>query len=528
VFNEEPVRKLRPLDTVNRDHRVLQEELRRAERRTAESLTLLETLQSSAPVGFGFVDREYRCRRINETLAAIVGLPVEQILGQRVADVVPELWQQLRSAYDHAFETGQPVVNFKTTGETAAAPGQVRHWLTSVYPVRIEDELIGTGIVVIDVTERERASALHSVVMQTIAEGLVVLDADGRLVLMNPAATKMLGWSEEELRGEVVHPIIHFQRADGSELPEAESELLKVREGRVVRVHDDALTCKNGSIIPVSYSAAPLMSGASFSGAVVVFRNTTAETAENVRAQRELAALTWVGRTRDALDEGRLTLYAQPIMAVDGAAHSEELLVRMIGRAGEVILPEAFLPSAEKYGLIAEIDQWVIKQAAVRAATGRRVEANLSARSVGDFSLLPLIERELRDSGADPANLVFEITETALMGDIEKGEAFAHGLADIGCGLALDDFGTGFGSFTYLKTLPIGYLKIDVEFVRDLDSSPANQHLVKAIVSLARSFGHRTIAEGVEDEQTLELLREYGVDFVQGYFLGRPAPIQPA
>ena len=364
--------------------------------------------------------------------------------------------------------------------------------------------------------------------MQTIAEGLVVLDTDGKLLFMNPAASKMLGWSEGELRGKAIQPVIHFQRADGSDLPESESELLRIREGRVVRVSDDAFTCKNGSIIPVSYSAAPLMSGASVSGAVVVFRDTTAEKAEHIHAQRELAALTWVGRTRDALDEGRLVLYAQPILTVDRAAHGEELLVRMIGRAGDVILPEAFLPSAEKYGLIAEIDQWVIKQAVARAATGQRVEANLSARSVGNFALLPLIERELRDSGADPANLVFEITKTALMGDIEKGEAFAHGLADIGCGLALDDFGTGFGSFTYLKALPIGYLKIDIEFVRDLDSSPANQHLVKAIVNLARSFGHRTIAEGVEDERTLELLREYGVDFAQGYLLGRPAPIDSA
>jgi PAS domain S-box-containing protein len=528
VLNEKPVEKVRELDAVTRDHLALQEELRQAERRTAESLTLLETLQSSAPVGFGFVDREHRCRRINETLAAIVGLPAEQILGQRVEDVVPELWEQLRSAYSHAFDTGQPVVNFETTGETAAAPGQIRHWLTTIYPVRIEDEVIGTGVVVIDVTERERASELHSVVMQTIAEGLVVLDSDGRLLFMNPAASKMLGWRENELRGKAIHPVIQFQRADGSELPESECELLKVRDGRIVRVSDDAFTCKNGAIIPVSYSAAPLMSGATVSGVVVVFRDTTAENAEQIRARRELAALTWVGRTRDALDDGRLTLYAQPIMTVDGAPHSEELLLRMIGRAGEVILPDAFLPSAEKYGLIAEIDQWVIKQAAARAATGRRVEANLSARSIDNFALLPLIERELRDTGADPANLVFEITETALMGDIEKGEAFAHGLAGLGCALALDDFGTGFGSFTYLKALPIGYLKIDVEFVRDLISSPPNQHLVKAIVSLARSFGHRTIAEGVEDEQTLKLLREYGVDFAQGFFLGRPEPIQPA
>lgn len=138
------------------------------------------------------------------------------------------------------------------------------------------------------------------------------------------------------------------------------------------------------------------------------------------------------------------------------------------------------------------------------------------------------IEQQIREAHANPANLVFEITETALMHDITTGEVFARGLAALGCGLALDDFGTGFGSFTYLKALPIGYLKIDIEFVRDLDSSPANQHLVKAIVNLARSFGHRTIAEGVEDERTLELLREYGVDFAQGYLLGRPAPIDSA
>jgi EAL domain-containing protein (putative c-di-GMP-specific phosphodiesterase class I) len=123
---------------------------------------------------------------------------------------------------------------------------------------------------------------------------------------------------------------------------------------------------------------------------------------------------------------------------------------------------------------------------------------------------------------------VFEITETALMTDIQVGEAFARGLVDLGCSLALDDFGTGFGSFTYLKHLPLKYLKIDVEFVRQLASSSPDQHLVKAIVSLAEGFGHETIAEGVEDEETLELLREYGVDYAQGFHLGRPAPIVAA
>jgi len=167
----------------------------------------------------------------------------------------------------------------------------------------------------------------------------------------------------------------------------------------------------------------------------------------------------------------------------------------------------------------------VISQAVRFAASGRRViEANLSATSIGTSDLLPFIERELRKAGADPSNLVFEMTETALMQDIGAGEAFARGLAEIGCGLALDDFGTGFGSFTYLKRLPISGLKIDVEFIRDLVINPANLHVVKAIVSLAQAFGMWTIAEGVEDEETLTVLRAERVDFGQGFYFGHPAP----
>ena len=153
------------------------------------------------------------------------------------------------------------------------------------------------------------------------------------------------------------------------------------------------------------------------------------------------------------------------------------------------------------------------------------IQANLSAASIGTSDLLPFIQQQIREAHVDPADLVFEITETALMHDITAGEAFARGLTALGCGLALDDFGTGFGSFTYLKRLPITHLKIDVEFVRDLPSNPANRHVVKAIMSLPRAFGLKTIAEGVEDEQALTLLRAEGVDFAQGFHLGRPRPI---
>jgi EAL domain-containing protein (putative c-di-GMP-specific phosphodiesterase class I) len=257
-----------------------------------------------------------------------------------------------------------------------------------------------------------------------------------------------------------------------------------------------------------------------------VFRDITQEKKEQAAAKKELDVLLWLGRVRDAIDENRLVLYSQPIVPLAGGRPSEELLLRMIGRDNEIILPGTFLPVAEKYGLIGEIDRWVITQAARLAATGRRViEANLSATSIGTSDLLPFIEQQIREAHADPANLVFEITETALMHDIATGEAFARGLAALGCGLALDDFGTGFGSFTYLKKLPITHLKIDIEFVRDLATHPANLHVVKAIVSLARAFGVTTIAEGIEDEQALTLLRAEGVDFAQGFHLGRPGPI---
>ena len=250
----------------------------------------------------------------------------------------------------------------------------------------------------------------------------------------------------------------------------------------------EAFTRKDGTICPVAYSAAPLQTGTSASGVVVVFRDTSEEQAEEDRVKRELDTLAWVGRTRDAIDEDRLTLYSQPIIPLAGGQPSQELLLRMVGKDGEIIPPGSFLPVAEKYGLIGEIDRWVIGKAVRLAASGQRLEANLSAESISNLDLLPLIERELRNAHADPANVVFEITETALMKNVEAGEAFARGLSEIGCQVALDDFGTGFGSFTYLKKLPITYLKIDIDFVRDLLTNRANQHLVKAIVGLARGL----------------------------------------
>ncbi|MDP9227710.1 MAG: EAL domain-containing protein [Actinomycetota bacterium] len=526
VLNEKLVGKVNELEVANREHAELQEHLYDAERGAAETLTLLETLQSTAPVGLGFVDRDFRIVRMNETLAAVNGLPLNEQLGRLMPEVAPELWPQLEPTYRRVLDTGEAVVNQEVETPTSEG-GEAHFWLASYYPVRVEAEVVGIGLVVLDITELKQAEDFRSVVMENMAEGLYAVDHDGRLAFINSAASKMLGWEEEELRGKPAHDTIHFQRADGSPHPIEECELVQARvEGRTVRTSDDAYTRKDGSIFPASCSAAPLLRGTSISGAVVVFRDTTEETEERARRQRELDALTWVGRVREALDEDRFVLYSQPIVPLAGGEASEELLLRMVDREGETIAPGSFLPVAEKYGLVGEIDKWVVPEAIRLAASGRRVEANLSAESISNMDLLSLIERELGRTRADPAYVGFEITETALMEDLEAGEAFARGLAEIGCGLALDDFGTGFGSFTYLKNMPITYLKIDIEFVRDIASNPANQHLVKATVGLARDFGYETIAEGVEDAKTLALLKDYGVDYAQGFHFGRPAPLE--
>jgi PAS domain S-box-containing protein len=370
-----------------------------------------------------------------------------------------------------------------------------------------------------------RAEELRSAVTESMLEGVCAVDGDGRVSFLNAPAAHMLGWSDDELRGRNAHDTIHFECADGAPLSAAECPLNRVRtDGQVVHEADDVFIRRDGTMFPITYSAAPLAHAEHGCGLVVVFRDATKERAEQLRAPHELNAVKWLGRTREALDEGRLVLYSQPIVPLTDEQPSEELLLRMIDREGNVISPASFLPIAEEAGLIVEIDRWVIAQAARMAAEGRRLEINLSGKSI-DQRLLAYIASELRAAGADPANLVFELTETAILTDIKVVEEFAKGLAELGCGLALDDFGTGFGTLTYLKLLPVQYLKIDVEFVRDLATNQTNQYLVKAIVSLARGLDQKTIAEGVEDEETLALLRDYGVDFAQGYHLGRPAPM---
>jgi EAL domain-containing protein (putative c-di-GMP-specific phosphodiesterase class I) len=247
----------------------------------------------------------------------------------------------------------------------------------------------------------------------------------------------------------------------------------------------------------------------------------------------------WLARLRRALEEDLFVLHYQPIMSLEDRSVSHyEALVRLADeQGGKLVAPGRFLPAAERYGLIREIDRMVLGKvtalladrscAGERSEHGVRIAINCSSLSITDGGMLDQIERALTHAEVDPARLMIEVTETAAISDMARAQSFCAGVQALGCSVALDDFGAGFGSFQYLKHLPFEYLKIDGDFIRGLPSSPKDQLVVKALVELARGMGKQTIAEYVEDEATVECLRDYGVDYAQGFEIGAPHPVVP-
>jgi EAL domain-containing protein (putative c-di-GMP-specific phosphodiesterase class I) len=233
-------------------------------------------------------------------------------------------------------------------------------------------------------------------------------------------------------------------------------------------------------------------------------------------------------RLRGVLTDEHLLAYSQPILDHRlGKVVQEELLVRMRGANGsnEVLVPAEFLPDAERCGLIGLVDRWMAAHAVALSRQGRRAEVNLSAVSIGDEEFTTRLEHWISRAGVNPSSLVFEITETAALEQLDVALAFAERLTKLGCQFALDDFGTGFGSLTHLRLLPIRYLKIDTSFVRDVATSREDQAMLRGIIAIARELDVLTVAEGIEDAPTLELVTELGVDYAQGFHIGRPAPI---
>jgi EAL domain-containing protein (putative c-di-GMP-specific phosphodiesterase class I) len=237
----------------------------------------------------------------------------------------------------------------------------------------------------------------------------------------------------------------------------------------------------------------------------------------------------WLERLRRALREDLFVLHYQPIVALRGGhvSHYEALLRLADGPKGRLVAPGSFLPAAERYGLIRDIDRMVLGKVAAMLASddgdwAAGIAVNVSALSVTDGEMLGEVRRRLELHGADPGRLVIEVTETAAISDMSRAKAFCAGVQTLGCSVALDDFGAGFGSFQYLKHLPFDYLKIDGGFIRGLTGSRTDQLVVEALVGVVRGLGRRTIAEFVADRPTMDMLRSFGVDYAQGFEVGRP------
>ena len=249
---------------------------------------------------------------------------------------------------------------------------------------------------------------------------------------------------------------------------------------------------------------------------------------------RRHGEMKWVTRIDQALEDGRFELYSQPIRRIGaGAAEGTrlELLLRLRDEDGRMVLPEVFLPAALRYNLSIRLDQWVVDTAfewlvngAGRSDQLQSCAINLSGISVADESFLEFVARRLDSTDVPAHKICFEITETAVIANLTSAVRFIKELAGRGCQFAQDDFGSGLSSFTYLKNLPVDFLKIDGTFVQGINDDPLDLAMVRSINDIGHVMGKQTIAEGVESEAVLERLREIGVDYGQGYVFGRPTP----
>ncbi|MGH8284669.1 MAG: EAL domain-containing protein [Steroidobacteraceae bacterium] len=264
------------------------------------------------------------------------------------------------------------------------------------------------------------------------------------------------------------------------------------------------------------------------SGRVAVY------SAKDEALARHTGEIQWLQKLQGALKENRFQLYTQAIVPAygDNGGPAMEVLVRLKDETGQDVPPSEFLKAAERYRLMGLVDRWVVQTAlsalgrgAIAVSSNRSIALNVSGQTLGDLQFLEFVVECLDSTGVSPNQVCFEITESAVVANLDHARRFVGVLHGMGCKFALDDFGSGVGSFSNLKNLPMDYLKIDGSFMRNLSHDTVNQAMVTAMIRLARTLNFKVIAEQVEDAAALETARRMGVDYVQGYAVGRPQPL---
>lgn len=560
--------------------RQIERDLATAERRSRD-------LYEHAPIGMGLTDlRTGKFIDVNPALCAITGYTRGQLRGSSSIDLDhPD--ERGRSAalrralmageidhfhmdkrYVHA--NGKPIDVSVHVALVRDGEGRALHMIGQVLDIterkRFEDQLRHladhdplTGLLNRRRLEQELARHIEHVRRRDAGGALMVLDIDNfkqvndtlghragdelivsvaRILSANLRSTDVLA----RLGGDEF--AILLPRADAAEAKRVATKLV-----RAVRAQATVVGGARPRTVTISLGATMFRSSSALSeeelmveadlamyDAKAAGRNAHAfYGAQRGKPSQTKAQIGWLDRLERALDTDGFVLDAQPILDLRaGRVTQHELLIRMLDDHGTRIRPAAFLDIAERYDMVGRIDQWVANQAiellsrAERLHVPCRLELNLSGHSIGDRHLLDAITRSLRATAIDPSNLIFEVTETAAVADIQKAQRFARALRELGCHFALDDFGAGFGSFYYLKHLPFDYLKIDGEFIERCREDQTDQLVIQAVVQIAQGLGKDTIAELVPDAATQRLLRRLGVDYVQGHHVGAPVPLEQA
>jgi PAS domain S-box-containing protein len=496
---------------------------------SAVSEQLFRLAFDNAPVGMTVVGPDGRWLRVNREVCRILGYERDELIGRHSrefthpGDLVADRLR-LAAAFDD--DDGSELEREK---RYVHKNGSVV-W-ASTRSERMRDETGHTRFLVVhvmDLTERRLVQAqrrdsdrrLHAI-MDNSPAIISVKGADHRYELVTRGFEEWCGLTSEQIIGQLSETL-PLPVVSGDEW--AREQVVLDGAGAI---QDEETGRHDGAERTYLTTRFPLLDDEARVTAVCISRTDVTERREEERLKRD--RLQASVQIHEALAQDRFVLFGQPIVNLASMqVEQAELLLRMKAPAGGGLLaPGEFLPAAERFDLISMIDEWVVDQAVKEAAAGHRVEVNLSAKTISNPSQVARTERAVIDSGCPPENLIFEITETAIAEHRVAARELALRLRALGCAFALDDFGVGHGTFTYLKHLAVDYLKIDLQFVRDLLRHDADRQVVQAIIGVARQFDIRTIAEGVEDEETLDALRAMGADYAQGYWIGRPQPLAP-
>lgn len=492
-----------------------------------ERAALAATILTSSQDGIWALDPSGIVTVWNPAIAQLWDIPVEQAIGRPLDSLFPpSAMVQLRPLIDAALaghKSSFLAPRRRADGTEFTVSGRLAPIIDPA------GEITGVFADIRDLTDQERAQKsardtllqLQSIIDNSSA-AISVRDREFRFVLANRAFAELAGLpSDEAVAG----------RPDSEVLGSAAVSHLRVGDRLVLGgepvTREETLT-RAGEERTLLSQRFPL---ADDQGNVYAIGEVASDITDRKHAELELLErIAWEEHISRAVNESRLLVYAQPIIELDtGALWGEELLVRMQGGHGpdDVVLPADFLPQAERFGLMPVIDRFMCAEAIRLARQGRRISVNLSATSIQSTAWVDEIIARLGAAGPAAASLTFEITETAALAAPAVAQDFSVRLAELGAGLALDDFGTGYGSFTELRSLKPRILKIDTSFVGNLATTDEDQRVVKLIIHIAREFGITTTAEGVEDAQALAMLREFGADRAQGFFIARPAPVEP-